>query len=101
MVIKKVLEQLESSNRPVAKAFHTGDHFKVLVFGFKKGMKLQDHKTHQPTKLLVLSGDLMYHHNKKETRLKQYDEIDIHPEVDHSLTALDESIVLLTQGKHF
>lgn len=101
MVIKKVLEQLESSDRPVAKAFHTGDHFKVLVFGFKKGMKLQDHKTHQPTKLLVLSGDLMYHQNKKETRLKQYDEIDIDPEVDHSLTALDESIVLLTQGKHF
>lgn len=101
MVIKNVLDQLETSEKPVAKAFHTGDHFKVLVFGFKKGMKLEDHEAHQPTKLLVLNGDLMYHQNKKETRLKQYDEIDIHPEVTHSLSALADSLVLLTQGKHF
>lgn len=98
MVIKKVLDQLETSENPVAKAFHIGDHFKVLVFGFKKGMKLEDHEAQQPTKLLVLNGDLMYHQNNKETRLKKYDEIDIPPDATHSLHALADSLVLLTQG---
>ena len=99
MTIQTILEQLEDSDRPVAKSFHTEDQFKVLIFGFKKGMKLEDHKAHHPTKLLVISGDIMYHQNKKETRLKQYDEIDIPAEVPHSLGAIDDSLVLLTQGE--
>lgn len=99
MTIQKILKQLEESDRPVAKSFHTEDQFKVLIFGFKKGMKLEDHKTHHPTKLLVISGDIMYHQEKKATRLKQYDEIDIPAEVAHSLGAIDDSLVLLTQGE--
>lgn len=99
MTIQKILDQLEDSDKPVAKSFHTADQFKVLIFGFKKGMKLEDHKAHQPTKLLVISGDIMYHQNKKETRLKQYDEIDIPAEVPHSVGAIDDSLVLLTQGE--
>lgn len=98
MTINTILEQLEDSEKPVAKSFHTKDHFKVLIFGFKKGMRLEDHKTHHPTKLLVISGDIMYHQEKKETRLKQYDEIDIPAEVTHSLGAIDDSLVILTQG---
>ncbi|MDX1642557.1 MAG: hypothetical protein R3220_12715 [Balneolaceae bacterium] len=99
MTIQTILDQLEESDRPVAKSFHTEDQFKVLIFGFKKGMKLEDHKAHQPTKLLVISGDIMYHQNQKETRLKQYDEIDIPAEVPHSVGAIDDSLVLLTQGE--
>lgn len=98
MIVQKILDQLEVSETPVAKSFHTGDHFKVLIFGFKKGMKLEDHKAYHPTKLLVLSGDIMYHQNKKDIRLKKFDEIDIPAEVPHSLGAIDDSLVLLTQG---
>lgn len=98
MTIQHILDQLEGSDKPVAKSFHTEGSFKVLIFGFKKGMKLEDHKAHHPTKLLVISGDIMYHQNKKETRLKKYDEIDIPTEVTHSLDAIDDSLVLLTQG---
>lgn len=98
MTIKSILEQLEESDKPVAKSFHTEGQFKVLIFGFKKGMKLKNHKTHHLTKLLVISGDIMYHQNKKETRLKKYDEIDIPAEVPHSVGAIDDSLVLLTQG---
>ena len=61
-------------------------------------MKLEDHKAKHPTKLLVLEGDLIYHLDKKDIRLKQYDEVDIPVNVTHSLGALKESIVLLTQG---
>jgi len=99
MTIQNILDQLEDSDTPVAKAFHAAGTFKVLIFGFKKGMRLEDHKAHHPTKLLVMSGDIMYHQNKKETRLKQYDEIDIPAEVPHSVGAIDDSLVLLTQGE--
>ncbi|MDR9419088.1 hypothetical protein [Gracilimonas sp.] len=98
MTVEAIKEQLENADRPIAKSFHTGDHFKVLVFGFKKGMKLDDHTAHHPTKLLVLEGEVIYHQSKKDERLKQFDEIDIPAKVEHSVAALEDSLVLLTQG---
>lgn len=98
MTINEIKEQLKDADKPVAKSFHVGEKFKVLLFGFNKGMKLEDHKAKHPTKLLVLEGDLIYHLEKKDIRLKQYDEIDIPANVTHSLGALKESLVLLTQG---
>lgn len=98
MTIQSIKDQLKSSDKPIAKSFHTGSHFKVLVFGFKKGMKLEDHTAHHPTKLLVLEGEVIYHQSKKDERLKQFDEIDIPAEMSHSVAALEDSLVLLTQG---
>lgn len=98
MTVEAIKKQLNSSKHPVAKQFHIGDHFKVLIFGFKKGMKLEDHKAHQPTKLLVMEGDVIYHQDKKDIRLKQHEEIDIPAEVTHSVGALEDSLILLTQG---
>lgn len=98
MTIQAIKEQLKSTDRPIAKSFHTGDHFKVLIFGFKKGMKLEDHTAHHPTKLLVLEGKVIYHQSKKDKRLEQFDEIDIPAEISHSVAALEDSLVLLTQG---
>ncbi|WP_020401840.1 hypothetical protein [Gracilimonas tropica] len=98
MTVQAIKDQLQDAAHPIAKSFHTGDHFKVLLFGFKKGMKLEDHTAHHPTKLLVLEGEVIYHQPKKDVRLKQFDEIDIPAEVEHSVAALDDSLVLLTQG---
>lgn len=98
MIVKEIKEQLQTSEKPVAKSFHIGDKFKVLLFGFNKGMKLEDHEAKQPTKLLVLEGDLIYHQDKKDIRLKQYDQVDIPANMNHSLGALKDSIILLTQG---
>jgi quercetin dioxygenase-like cupin family protein len=98
MTIKEIKEQLKSSNSPVAKSFHIGNKFKVLLFGFKKGMKLEDHQAKRPTKLLILEGDVIYHQEKKDVRLKQFDEVDIPANIIHSVGALKDSIILLTQG---
>jgi quercetin dioxygenase-like cupin family protein len=98
MTIQNILDQLETSNNPVAKALHVGEHFKVLVFGFNKGMKLKDHTAKQPTKLLVMKGDIIYSQKNRETRMKAFEEIDILPGVPHSVSALDDSLILLTQG---
>ncbi|MFO7846326.1 MAG: hypothetical protein R6V27_07185 [Balneolaceae bacterium] len=98
MIVKEILEQLKEAEHPVAKTFHLGDQFKVLIFGFKKGMKLKDHKAKHPTKLLVMEGDVIYTQEKRDQRLKKYDEVQIPANVSHSVSALDESLVLLTQG---
>lgn len=98
MTIKEIKKQLRTSEKPVAKSYHIGDSFKVLLFGFNKGMKLEDHKAKHPTKLMVLEGDVIYHMEKKDIRMKQYDEVDIPANVTHSVGALKDSIILLTQG---
>lgn len=98
MTVQSIKDQLNNSDHPIAKSFHTGDHFKVLLFGFKKGMKLEDHTAHHPTKLLVMEGEVIYHQSKKDVKMKQFDEIDIPTEIEHSVAALEDSVVLLTQG---
>lgn len=98
MTIHDIKEQLNSSKKPIAKSFHIGEHFKVLLFGFNKGMKLEDHKASKTTKLLVLEGEVIYHQQRKDIRMKQHDEIEIPPETTHSVAALEDSLILLTQG---
>lgn len=98
MTVKEIKKQLETSKKPVAKSFHVGEKFKVLLFGFNKGMKLENHKSKHPTKLLVLEGDVIYHLDQKDIRLKQHDEVDIPANVPHSVGALKDSLILLTQG---
>lgn len=98
MTIKEIKEQLKTSDKPVAKSFHIGESFKVLLFGFNKGMKLEQHTAKQVTKLMVLEGDVIYHQEKKDIRLKQFDEVEIPANIPHSVGALKDSIILLTQG---
>ncbi|MEX1063639.1 MAG: hypothetical protein WEC12_08540 [Balneolaceae bacterium] len=98
MTIQEITKNLQSSDRPVAKALHIGDHFKVLIFGFKKGMQLEDHQAYHPTKLFVISGRIIYKQGQDDTELMQYDEIEIPVKAFHSVEALEDSFVLLTQG---
>ena len=96
--IHDVLEELKNANSPVARAIHKGHHFKVLALGFNKGMVLQDHKTHTPSKLTVLYGAINYIEEGKPILARQYDEIEIPLEITHSVHALEDSLCLLTQG---
>jgi quercetin dioxygenase-like cupin family protein len=98
MTIQEIKEKLKTSKNPVAKSFHNGEHFKVLLFGFKKGMKLNDHTASLPTKLLVMEGDVIYHQDRKDIRMKQYDEVEIPAGMPHSVAALSDSLLVLTQG---
>ncbi|HVE61687.1 MAG TPA: hypothetical protein VNA26_07705 [Chitinophagaceae bacterium] len=98
MTIKEVLQQLETAQHPVAKALHKGEHFKVLIIGFKKGMKLKEHEAHLPSKLTVISGQLIYKEGELEVVLKKFDEVDITAHIKHSVEATEDSLCLLTQG---
>jgi quercetin dioxygenase-like cupin family protein len=98
MTIKEILTQLETSDYPVAKPLHRGDNFKVLVIGFKSGMKLKDHQAQIPSKLTVLSGSVIYKQPEKETGLQKFDEVEIPVNTIHSVEAKEDSLCLLTQG---
>lgn len=98
MIIKEIMEQLETATHPVAKALHSGEHFRVLAMGFKTGMKLKEHQAHLPSKLTVLSGEVIYRENDREVRLEQFDEVNIPVNTTHSVEALQDSLCLLTQG---
>lgn len=96
--IGNIMTALETSSHPVARALHIGDHFKVLMIGFKKGMILTDHKAHSTAKLTVLAGSVLYKESDREVTLMQYEEVDIPLEVTHSVEALADSLCVLTQG---
>ena len=98
MTIKEIIQQLETADHPVAKALHKGDHFKVLVIGFKSGMKLKEHKAHLPSKLTVISGHVIYRESTREVKLNIFDEVEIVVNIRHSVEATEDSICLLTQG---
>lgn len=98
MIIQSILEELQTGSHPIAKALHKGQHFKVLVIGFKTGMKLKDHEAHQTSKLTVISGSVIYRESERSVTLKTFDEIDIPLNITHSVEALEDSLCLLTQG---
>jgi quercetin dioxygenase-like cupin family protein len=98
MTIKEIIQQLETADHPVAKALHKGDHFKVLVIGFKSGMKLKEHEAHLPSKLTVISGQVIYRESTREVKLNIFDEVEIAVNIIHSVEATEDSICLLTQG---
>ena len=96
--IKDIISDLKTALHPVAKALHKGDHFRVLMFGFNKGMILKDHKAHLPSKLTVVTGTVIYKEGEKEVTLMKYDEIDIPVEIVHSVEAIEDSLCILSQG---
>ncbi len=96
--ISKIITELKTASHPIAKALHKGEHFKVLIIGFNKGMILKDHKAHIISKLTVLNGSVIYKQGDKELNLQQYDEVEIPIEILHSVEASEDSLCLLTQG---
>ncbi|MEO9803959.1 MAG: hypothetical protein ABJF04_11950 [Reichenbachiella sp.] len=98
MVLKSILEELKTSNRPVAKALHKTSQSKTICIGFNKGMMLKDHKAHRPTVLVVIAGEIRYTEEENSQVLSRLDEFNIPVEVTHRVEALEDSLVLLLQG---
>jgi quercetin dioxygenase-like cupin family protein len=98
MIIQDVLQQLENSTTPVVKILQRGEHFKVLVLGFKKGMVLKEHQTNLTTKLVIVDGSIVYRRANDSVNLNKFDEIDIPINVPHSVEAQEDSICFLIQG---
>lgn len=98
MTIKNILQQLETSSHPVAKSLHKGPHLNVLVIGFKKGMRLNEHQAGKPSRLTVIKGAVLYEQGHERTELSLFDEQEIPLHVPHAVEALEDSLCLLSQG---
>jgi len=98
MTLKEIKTELNEASNPIAKSLHHNDSFRVLVLGFKKGMVMKDHKAKWNSKLTVLEGSVTYNNAGSTTLLEQYDEYEIPVEEIHSVTAILDSICLLTQS---
>ncbi len=98
MIIQEILNQLETSNHPIAKVLQKGENFKILAIGFKKDMILKDHKTNYNSNLVVISGSVKYIQSETTIIAHQYDEIAIPVNEIHQVTALTDSVCLLIQS---
>lgn len=96
MTIDEVLQQLKTSEHPVARILHKTEHCKVLVIGFNSGMILKEHKTQVGGKLTVLLGHIIYKQGDTEIEAFQFDEIIIPVDIVHSVMAIDDSLCLLS-----
>lgn len=97
-ILSDVHVQFERSAKPVALPYHKSESFNCIVLGFKAGMILNDHKSRQPAKLLILKGEVLYISGSESVQLQAYDFIEIAVDVVHRVTALSDAICILTQG---
>ena len=97
-IIKEALAELETKNNPVAKVLHKANDSKAIVMVFKKDMILKEHKSALPAKLTIFNGAVSFVMQGETTLLHQYDTMDIPMNVVHAVTALEDTVALLTQG---
>lgn len=98
MSVRLILSEVDKAKHPVATAIQKGKNFRTLAIAFKEGMHFKDHRVHKPTKLLVLSGRILYKQNEKQILLKKYDELDIPVNASHTIEATEDSLCLLLQN---
>ena len=67
---------------------------KVVQFSFPQGKVLEKHKTTSDILVFVLKGQV-YFRTDEETLLKQGDMLSLEKNIEHSIEALEESLVTL------
>ncbi len=98
MILKKIVSELESAEKPVGKMLRKGNDFQVLAIGFKKGMILPEHTTQLPARLVVIKGEVEYHCNHSSTTLELYDEYEIPVDELHWVKANEDSMIIVIKG---
>ncbi len=98
MIIQEIHEKLKSSTKPVARLYYKSGDVKTIFIGFKKGMILDQHKTHLPARLMVMSGKVTYIQASELTNLRQYEYKDIPVDIMHEVHADEDSLCMLIQG---
>lgn len=67
---------------------------KVVKFSFAKGKELQKHRTTSDILVIVMEGRIRFHTNE-EVLLERGDMISLGKMIEHSILALEDSIVIL------
>lgn len=97
-MIKEAVPQLENSIDPIVTELHQEGQFKVMTIAFKAGTLWPKTQINLPSKMIILSGSLIYKHDDLETITSQYCELDIPVCSSHAIQVLSDSLCLLTQS---
>lgn len=93
--MNEVKEQLKGAASPIIKVLRKNDCGKVIVLGFNKNVKLNEHQTAKPAMLLVLEGSVRYTQGDIEVILEKHQQLDIPVNILHAVTGMEESICIL------
>jgi quercetin dioxygenase-like cupin family protein len=69
---------------------------KVVQFSFEKGKVLDKHNTSSDILVTVLSGQIRFKAGSEEVLLQAGDLVSLEKEVEHSLEAIEKSVVQVT-----
>ena len=97
--MKPVTSESESGTQPEIKVLHKGKTFRTVLISFKKGQLLKPHKAGMPSKLTVISGQIIYREGEMIKTLSAENQTDIPVDVLHSVEPKADSLCVLTQGE--
>ena len=91
----KLRETIPSNDRQSVSLVKDGP-LNVLLISLKKNAELGEHRTRGPITVQVLSGAIQFHAESQEITLAAGCMLTLDRDVAHSVTALEDSSVLLT-----
>lgn len=98
MILKEIIQELETSKDPVYKMLRKGETSHILAIGFKKNMLLKKHKSDIPARIVVIKGEVVYHNENGSTTLSLYEEYEIPVKEFHWVVANEDSLMLVMKG---
>ena len=98
MVIQEIQDKLMTASKPVARLYYKSGDVKTIFISFKKDMVLDQHKTHLPARLMVITGKVTFVQASEKTILNQYEYKDIPVDIIHEVHADEDSLCMLIQG---
>lgn len=99
----KYIQQLKSeeawlnSQRNAITLFKT-DSMRIVLIGLHPDGTLPEHKAEGIISVQVLKGHIRFKVGEEEKKLVEGDIITLHEKISHSVTAVDESVFLLTMA---
>ncbi len=99
MILKEIIQDLETAKDPVYKMLWKGESSHTLAIGFKKGMQLHKHKSDIPARIIVIKGEVVYNSENGAVTLGLYNEFQIPIKEYHWVDANEDSLMLVMKGQ--
>lgn len=88
-----------NEEKPSVLTLRNTDRVNVIAIGLKQGQALKKHVTPFPALLVVLKGRISFDMEGVQTEVPLSGTFDIPANVPHEVTALEESIFMVTKEK--
>jgi quercetin dioxygenase-like cupin family protein len=86
-----------SQESVIAKAIAGTDNFKIMQIVLSKGQELKTHTSPVDAILMIIEGEVEYKEGSEVLTLKAFDVFSIKKDIQHSVSAKENSRILLTR----